>query len=108
MVVMMSDSCKCKQDGVDGATLNTALAGCFRSKSTAAVASSNGAIVSSPAASWVAPRMSPSASILETLVIRLLDDDDGWTFGGFCCCGAGDTAGILVMGLFILDARLFK
>ena len=115
MAAMMSDSCRHRQAsmvGVGGPAPDAARAGCFI-RSAAAVTSSNGAIVSSLAASRIAPRTSPSASLLDTLAARLSDvdddeEDDLRIFVGLCCCGAADAAGKLAMAAFILDARLLR
>ena len=91
--------------GDDGAAPEAAQARCFE-RNASAVISLNSAIVSSLAAKRIAPRMSPSSSLLDTLAARLLDHEQ--LSSGFCSDTGVNGVGELPMAALTFDAKLFR
>ena len=103
----MSDSWRAmdkSEFGVGDWESGAARDGCLK-RNTAAVTSSNGAIVSSLAARRIAPRTSPSSRLLDTLAARLSIGCRNFVF--FCRGWAlMDVAGKQASAALTLDARL--
>ena len=109
MAVRMSACCRQKNAtlmfGVDGGASDAARARCFE-RNASAVTSLNGAIVSSLAAKRIAPRMSPSSSLLDTLAARLSEGER--LSSGFCCGTGVNGVRKLPMAALTFDAKPFR
>ena len=79
-------------------------------RNASAVTLLNGAIVSSLAAERIAPRASPSSSLLETLAASFSNDErHARLLSGFCCGTGVNGAGKLQpMAALTFDAKLFR